>query len=128
MKHDEHYMQVAVIRQVDALCQMQRPDLLCCGVAPVKSSCNAAKRTPQQGAWMKAEGMRAGDPDLHCWHKDDEGRTLWIEMKTPKGRLTDNQFETLQRHELEGDKVMVCRTVESAVSEICKHLGIRVRR
>ena len=126
--HEEHYMQVAVIEQVNILCAMQRPDLLLMGRAPVQASPNASRRTPRQGAWMKAEGMLAGWPDLEVFYPNVKNQNLYIEMKTEKGKLSDSQFECLTYLELCGHDVAICRTVEDAVDKICKHLGLRAKR
>jgi hypothetical protein len=49
-------------------------------------------------------------------------------MKTGKGVISDEQFETLQYLDYDGSRVAICRTVEEAVDKICKHLGLRAKR
>ena len=131
-KHEEHYMQVAVIAQVNMLCAMQRPDLLINGRAPVAAFCNSLPIGGEQGArmgkWLNDEGRFKGIPDLICFKADDEGRLLFIEMKKAKGVVSDEQFETLQYLDYDGSRQAICRTVEEAVDRIAKHLGLTARR
>jgi len=130
--HEEHYMQVAVIEQVNMLCAMQRPDLLINGKAPVAAFCNALPIGGQDGArmgkWLNEEGRFKGIPDLIVFKADDNGKLLFIEMKKEKGVVSDEQFETLQYLQLDGTPQAICRTVEDAVDRICKHLGLRAKR
>lgn len=52
---------------------------------------NAAKRNYKQTAYLKAMGMLPGAADLVVIGKS--GRTLWLEIKSPKGIWRDNQKE-----------------------------------
>jgi hypothetical protein len=130
--HEEHYMQVAVIAQVNILCAMQRPDLMINGKAPVAAFCNSlpigGEQGQRMGKWLNEEGRFKGIPDLCVFKADDEGRLLFVEMKTGKGVISDEQFETLQYLDYDGSRVAICRTVEEAVDRICKHLGLTARR
>lgn len=130
--HEEHYMQVAVIEQVNMLCAMQRPDLLVNGRAPVAAFCNSlpigGKDGARMGKWLNEEGRFKGMPDLIVFKADDSGRLLFIEMKTEKGVVSDAQFELLQYLDYDGSRVAICRTVEEAVDRICAHLGLRAKR
>jgi hypothetical protein len=51
---------------------------------------NEGKRTPWQITYEKAMGLTAGSPDLAIVAKD--GRTLWLELKAPKGVLSEDQL------------------------------------
>ena len=53
-----------------------------------------AKRHPAEQARMKAMGMQSGHPDITLYLP--HGKTIFIELKTLKGRVSDNQKE---RHE-----------------------------
>jgi len=57
--------------------------------AVVSAIPNAAKRSRVTAARMKAEGMRAGTPDLAVTHC---GQVHWIEVKGPKTPISDEQI------------------------------------
>ena len=48
-----------------------------------------AKRDKRQQVAAKLHGMRAGRPDIEIFLRD--GRTVFIELKTDTGRLTEKQ-------------------------------------
>ncbi len=50
-----------------------------------------------------------------------QGRFLAIEVKTPKGKLTDSQRAFIQRVNREGGIAFVARSVE----DVIKHLGLK---
>ena len=50
---------------------------------------NEGKRSINYHAQMKRMGLKAGCPDIIVEYP--QGRILYIELKTPKGRLSDNQ-------------------------------------
>ncbi len=58
---------------------------------------NAARRSPRQGAYMKAEGLKAGVPDICMAYATSGFHGLYIELKTIKGRPTDSQKEWIDR-------------------------------
>lgn len=77
---------------------------------------NAAKRTQWAAMQAKKEGMAAGFPDVVClW---PGGGICFIEFKTLKGRLSDNQAEWLTRLRENGHRVTVARSVDAAVEFI----------
>ncbi len=60
------------------------------------------KRTKANGARMKAEGMRAGTPDMFLAVPRGKYHGLWIELKRPSGRLTPNQKDMLSLLDVTG--------------------------
>lgn len=79
-------------------------------------------RTPRNGARLKAEGLRAGTPDMLlavCWFG---GRGLWLELKTPKGRLTASQREMLSNLDTQGYQTCVPRSVKEAIDQITAYM------
>lgn len=70
-----------------------------------------------RGAGLKAMGYKAGTPDLIIVH---EGRALWIELKAPKGRLSDAQADCHVMLDHAGSKVALCRSVEEIEATLRK--------
>ena len=57
----------------------------------------------------KAMGVRSGWPDLEVFIG---GSAMFIELKTPKGRLSDNQKEVGETLRSLGFGVYVCRSID----------------
>jgi hypothetical protein len=74
---------------------------------------NGGRRDKREAARMKAAGVMAGVADLCVLLK--HGRTLWMEVKTPKGKVSPAQrdFETLC--ERNGHLYCVVRSAYDAV-------------
>lgn len=77
---------------------------------------NAAKRSKTLAAYMKAEGLVSGVPDIFI----ADGRPgMFIEMKKPKtGRLSPNQKAAIQKLMLSGYAVSVCYGWEEAKNAV----------
>lgn len=74
---------------------------------------NAAKRTRWAAHQAKKEGLATGFPDVMCiWAG---GGICFIEFKTLKGRLSDNQAEWLTRLRNKGHRACVARSVDAAL-------------
>lgn len=56
---------------------------------------NAGARTPRAGARMKAEGLRAGIPDIFCSIPSKGYHGLYIELKKKGGKISPNQITYL---------------------------------
>ena len=62
-------------------------------------------------------GMLSGWPDIeifvqrHWFHEDIRWAPIFIELKSEKGRLSDNQKEVLQTLDEAGCYTMVCRSL-----------------
>ena len=52
---------------------------------------NGGKRNPREGAKLKAMGTRAGVPDLFFPVPTGKHNGLFIELKGPRGRVSDHQ-------------------------------------
>lgn len=138
----EHYEQVNLFSWL-ALKEERFPELACAYAIP-----NAAKRSAHQGAWMKAEGMKAGVPDVvlpvmrTVWDPETQesrsgvlprgGRNyggLYIEMKSPDKYPRPNQREWADRLEAAGQKVIRrCTTWQEAAKHMLEYLGVEVTR
>jgi len=113
MKHEEHQNQVALIKW---WASQHHPAILF--AIP-----NAAQRSVGLAAFMKAEGLVAGVPDLFfAWPTAQYGG-LFIEMKTGTGRLTESQKLVIPRLEAAGYKVVVARGWKEAAEAIKEYLG-----
>jgi hypothetical protein len=67
----------------------------------------------REGAKFKAQGVIAGVPDLvFVWN----GKTHYIEVKTEKGRLSEQQKALHQKWAEQGVEVKVCRTSEEIIA------------
>ena len=113
----EHDNQVAVFKWA-ALNEKKWPELAVLYAIP-----NAAKRSPRLGAYMKAEGLRAGVPDIHLPVPRGTYAGLFVEMKAGKSKPTPSQNEWHERLRVLGHRVEVCYGWPSAVNVIEKYLA-----
>ena len=74
---------------------------------------NGGHRHIAQASRLKAEGVKAGIPDL-CFMLD-EGRTAWLEMKTEKGSLGVNQRAFRDMAFRLGHKWGMARSLDEAI-------------
>lgn len=92
------------------------------GTKLIYANPNAAKRGPALAAWMKAEGLTAGIPDINI----DVGRFgyhgMRIETKSIKGKLTNEQIEAHEQLEKADYWVVVCRDTDSMIEETKRYL------
>ena len=83
---------------------------------------NAARRSAAQAAYLKAEGLRAGMPDIVVAAPRGGYHALYIELKTKKGRLSEAQHETLLALAELDYACAVARGVDEAIDLITKYL------
>lgn len=85
---------------------------------------NAGKRSMRLAQYMRAEGLRAGVPDLMLAIPTPEAAGLFIEMKKPdgKGKLSEAQEGWLEKLQGIGYATAVCNTFEEARSAIEDYL------
>ena len=69
---------------------------------------NGGKRDRVTGARLKAEGVRAGVPDLFLAVARGPWHGLWIEMKTEKGKVSREQKKMIPLLCEQGYHVIVC--------------------
>lgn len=90
---------------------------------------NGSYKSPNQAKLFKAEGLRAGVPDLIFPVKSKDGKKigLVIEMKRPdgKGKVSDAQAEFLAMFQAQGWAIHVALTGDEAWRIVCKHMGIK---
>ena len=85
---------------------------------------NGGSRNKLEAQNLKAEGVKAGVPDLHLPVPAAGYHGLYVEMKWGKNKTTDNQDWWLEELARQGYKTEVCYSAEAALIEITKYLGI----
>jgi len=119
MKASEHQEQVALFRWAE-YATSAFPELNLLYAIP-----NGGYRHKAVAARLKAEGVKAGVPDVCLpvarggWHG------LYIEMKTERGRASKTQMQWLSALREEGYKVAICRGWETARGLIEDYLCLR---
>ncbi len=84
---------------------------------------NGGFRTEAVGAKMKAEGVLAGVLDLLLLIPRRECGALFLECKTPKGRLSDKQKEFIEAATQQGYICVVFRSITEFISIIQNYLA-----
>ena len=85
---------------------------------PVYHVPNEAKRSPQGGLYMRRLGLRAGVPDLCIPVARGKYHSLYIEMKTKKGRVTERQADWIELLREQGMCAYVCHGADNAIALI----------
>ena len=103
---------------------MTEHDLQCaiCNYLDIRRVCywavpNGGKRSKTESARFKKEGVKSGIPDLTIVH---DGMYYGLEVKkpktlTPKGRLSKNQKNMIERIETAGGDVKVVYSVQDVI-------------
>ncbi len=81
---------------------------------------DASRRARQMGK-LKAEGFRAGMPDMVFWNQcweTNEPWVLWLELKHGKNTTSDAQKAVHASLESNGFTVVIARTVKEATAAI----------
>ena len=81
-------------------------------------SLNGVKLSGTQAKIAKGQGMLSGVPDLFLPVPKNGYHGLFIEMKSEKGRLTENQQWFLTNAESVGHKTVVCYGSKEAIAAI----------
>lgn len=112
----EHQIQATFIKNV-RLHENKFPQLKLLFAVP-----NAAKRSMAIAAMMKAEGLRAGVPDIMFPWANNTHNGLAIEFKSHTGRLSDEQKDYLALLDQHHWKTCVLRDAEQAWIEVFNYL------
>lgn len=118
MKRTEHQEQCTVF-QWARLMAGKHPELDMLFAIP-----NGGARHVVVGRKLKAEGVRAGVPDICLPVPRDPYNGLFIELKTESGRATSLQTEWLDKLRQNGFCATVCRGADDAIGMIRAYLGI----
>ena len=84
---------------------------------------NGGKRNAIEAAKFKAMGVRAGFPDLILCIARHGYHGLFVELKTAKGRQSDNQKYYQAVLEEQGYKYVVIRSIEDFIATINDYLA-----
>lgn len=83
---------------------------------------NGGKRNATEAARLKAQGVKAGVPDLFIAHPSGEYHGLFIEMKAGTNKPTDKQLQWIDDLRREGYAACVCYGWQSAATVIVGYL------
>ena len=108
-KSSEHQQQATVIAWARSR-ETARPELALLFAVP-----NAGKRSVRLAAYMKAEGLKAGVPDLWLPVARRGYHGLVIEMKWGDNQATPEQEQWLEALEQQGYLAVVCRSAGEAI-------------
>lgn len=116
----EHQIQTAIVEWWDVIGRSRWPDEPDLLAIP-----NGGARDRITGAMLKREGVRPGVPDLLLPCNLSCIAPLWIEVKTPSGRVTPAQTLWHERLERSSHSVAVVRSVVEAIDIIEAHLAYK---
>ena len=85
---------------------------------------NGGHRNITTARKMKAEGVKAGVPDICLPVPNGAYSSLYIEMKTEKGRQSKIQEEYAALLEAFGSCYRICRNAHEAISTVKNYLKI----
>ena len=114
----EHDQQVTVMEWARVM-EVECPELEMIHATP-----NAGKRSPREGGRMKAEGLKAGYPDLSLDVARGGYHGLRIEMKVGKNKPSESQLWWIDALNAQGYLAVVCYSADEAISEIEQYLEL----
>lgn len=85
---------------------------------------NGGSRDRREAAHLKAQGVKAGVPDLFLPVPRKGKHGLYIEMKWGSNKTTEKQKWWIERLRQQGYLVEVCRGAEEAMELIACYMGI----
>lgn len=114
----EHYEQVRVFHCIE----LEDPDLYdCMSAVP-----NGGMRSAKTGADLKAEGTKAGYPDILIDFPAGVYHGARIELKAAGGSASSDQIETLNRLTTRGYYCALCFGWEDAVSVLRRYRALAI--
>lgn len=84
---------------------------------------NGGSRHPAEAARLKAQGVKAGVPDICLPVPQGEKHGLYIELKAGKGKPTEKQKAWIAALREQGYAAGVCHGWRHAASVICRYYG-----
>ena len=113
--HEEHDIQVACVRAF----RLTYPHL----AKNLFAIPNGGWRNEAVAAKLKAEGVTAGVLDLCLLVARNDCNALFLEAKTPKGRLSDKQKEWIEAVKKHGYKCVLFRSVDEFMNIVKNYLA-----
>lgn len=83
---------------------------------------NSGKRDAREAARFKRMGVKAGVPDICFPLPRGRYHGLYIEMKSPKGKVSENQKRWLERLSELGYAVRVCYSFDEAKDVVLNYV------
>lgn len=114
MRHIEDDIQTACIRWF----RLQYPNRIIFHIP------NGGRRNIREAARLKKQGVLAGVPDLFI-PEPINYFGLFIEMKSPDGKLSENQKLLFPQLRDRGYRVEICRSLAEFMDVIQHYLGVR---
>ena len=118
-KHDESLLQEAIIKYA----RLKYPDEIIYAIP------NGAKRGIVQASIMKRTGLLAGVPDIFIAKPFSSPKGLiqfhglYMEIKTSKGVLSENQKTIIPKLQEKGYQVEIIRSLDDAIKILNEYLG-----
>lgn len=91
-------------------------------ISPIVKYGGTPKQRLIQGAKQKRMGYVAGTPDLFIPEARGTWHGLFIEFKTAKGGVQDNQYDLIARLGHKNYKCEICRSSDEAVKFITEYM------
>lgn len=85
---------------------------------------NGGRRDKKEAARLKAQGVKAGVPDLFLPVPRQGFHGLYIEMKYGENKTTQSQRFWLEELKKQGFKTVVCYRADAAIKEIDEYMSI----
>ena len=84
---------------------------------------NGGRRDLIEAKHLKQQGVKPGVPDLHLPVARGGFHSLYIELKSRYGRISDAQYTWILGLRAHGNRVVVCYSLEAAIETIESYLG-----
>jgi len=114
----EHEEQVALMDWWEPYCRTKGVDERLLFAIP-----NGGARHPAVAGKLKAEGVRAGAPDLMLAIPKHYFHGLFIEMKSEGGRVRPGQLEFITLLRQQGYNCAICYSMEEAMRVVMMYLS-----
>jgi hypothetical protein len=112
----EHQEQAALMAMCAAL-EGQHPEIALLYAIP-----NGGHRHVAVAARLKAEGVKAGVPDLHLPVARGRWHGLYLELKVGRNKPTPEQAQWHERLRAQGYAVVVCYGADQALTALQRYL------